>query len=123
MNLEPGGTSTTCAGIAPVSPRPASLYHTPGGPKGRGRTVRRSAWMLFAGILASFPLSSTTYYVLELRGGSHIYATAPPVRKGRLTLFHRYPDGIYMSVSSPELVRVETATEPPPSTEKFAPGD
>ena len=68
-----------------------------------------------------------SYYVLELRGGSHIYATDAPVRKGRLTLFHRYPDGVYMSVSSSELVKVETAQEPPPvatgSSEKFGPGD
>jgi hypothetical protein len=68
-----------------------------------------------------------SYYVLELRGGSHIYATDVPVRKGRLTLFHRYPDGVFMSVSSSELVKVETAQEPPPAAaaagEKLAPGD
>jgi hypothetical protein len=44
-----------------------------------------------------------------------------------LTLFHRYPDGVYMSVSSSELVKVETAQEPPPaatgSSAKFGPGD
>jgi hypothetical protein len=88
--------------------------------------MKRSAWLVLAGILASYPLASMSYYVLELRGGSHIYATDVPVRKGRLTLFHRYPDGAYMSVSSSELVKVETAQEPPPAAagaEKFAPGD
>jgi hypothetical protein len=84
--------------------------------------------MVLAGILASFPLSSMSYYVLELRGGSHIYATDLPVRKGRLTLFHRYPDGVYISVSSSELVKIEAAQEPPPAEPakaagKFAPGD
>jgi hypothetical protein len=64
-----------------------------------------------------------TYYVLELRGGSRVYATDAPVRKGRLVLFHRYPDGVFMSVSSSELVKVETAQEPPRTEEKFAPGD
>jgi hypothetical protein len=83
--------------------------------------------MLLAGILASFPLRSLSYYVLELRGGSHIYATDMPVRKGRLTLFHRYPDGALMSLSSSEVLRFETAQEPPPAaaagSEKLAPGD
>ena len=88
--------------------------------------MKRSTWLVLAGILASYPLASMSYYVLELRGGSHIYATDVPVRKGRLTLFHRYPDGAYMSVSSSELVKVETAQEPPAAAagaEKFAPGD
>ena len=81
--------------------------------------------MVLAGILASFPLTSMGYYVLELRGGSHIYATDLPIRKGRLTLFHRYPDGVYMSLSSSEVVKIETATEPPPAkaADKFAPGE
>ena len=89
--------------------------------------MKRSAWMLVAGILASFPLRSMSYYVLELRGGSHIYATDVPVRKGRLTLFHRYPDGVFMSLSSSEVVKVETAQEPPAAasagSEKLAPGE
>ncbi len=84
--------------------------------------------MLLAGILASFPLGSLSYYVLELRGGSHIYATDVPVRKGRLTLFHRYPDGSFMSLSSSEVLKVEAATEAPPpavpaGSGKLAPGD
>jgi hypothetical protein len=85
--------------------------------------VKRSACLVLAGILASSLLHSMTYYVLELRGGSHVYATDAPVRKGRLTLFHRYPDGVLVSVASSELVKVETAQEPPPQAEKFAPGD
>ena len=63
-----------------------------------------------------------TYYVLELRGGSHIYATDAPVRKGRVTLFHRYPDGVYMSLSSAEILKVESAQEPPRQTDNLAPG-
>jgi hypothetical protein len=86
--------------------------------------VKRSTYLVFAGVFASSLLSSMTYYVLEMRGGSHVYATDAPVRKGRLTLFHRYPDGVYVSVASSELVKVETAQEPPPQqADKFAPGD
>ena len=84
--------------------------------------MKRSACIVLAGILASSLLPSMSYYVLELRGGSHIYATDPPVRKGRLTLFHRYPDGVYMSVSSSEVLKIEAAQEPPRQTEKLAPG-
>lgn len=65
-----------------------------------------------------------TYYVLEMRGGSHIYASDAPVRKGRLTLFHRYPDGAYMSVSSSEILKIGSAEEPPRQAEAegLAPG-
>jgi hypothetical protein len=84
--------------------------------------MKRSAGFVLAGILASLPLTSMTYYVLELRGGSHIYATDAPVRKGRVTLFHRYPDGVYMSVSASEVIGVQAATEPPRQTERLAPG-
>jgi hypothetical protein len=81
--------------------------------------------MVLVGILASLPLTSLGYYVLELRGGSHIYATDLPIRRGRLTLFHRFPDGVYMSLSSAEVVKVEAAKEPPPvkAAEKLAPGE
>src|SRR4029453_17035376 len=119
---DPGGAPTPCAGIAPVSPRLTSLYHTPRGPKGRGGTVKRSACLALAGIFVSPLLPSMTYYVLELRGGSHIYATGEPVRRGRVTLFRRYPDGVYMSLSSDEILKVEAAQEPPRQTETLAPG-
>ena len=44
--------------------------------------------------------ASTTYYALEIRGGSRVYALDTPVRKGRVYLFHRYPDGVYMSLAA-----------------------
>ena len=84
--------------------------------------MKRLTCLVLAGILASSLLPSMTYYVLELRGGSHIYATDAPLRKGRMTLFHRYPDGVYMSVSSAEILKVEPAQEPPRQTETLAPG-
>jgi hypothetical protein len=63
-----------------------------------------------------------TYYALELRGGSSLYSLDPPVRKGKLLLFHRYPDGVYMSLSASELAKVSTLEAEPPPTETFAPG-
>jgi hypothetical protein len=59
-------------------------------------------------------LTSMTYYVLQLRGGSRSYALDEPVRKGRVILFHRYPDGVYLSLAADELERVVPAEEPPP---------
>lgn len=75
--------------------------------------MKRSTCLLFSGILVSSTLLATPYYALELRGGSRIYANDPPVRKGRLILFHRYPDGSYMSLAAAEVERVVEAEQPP----------
>jgi hypothetical protein len=85
--------------------------------------MKRAVCLVLAGFLASSALSSMTYYVVELRGGSRILASDVPVRKGRLTLFHRHPDGAYMSVSSAEVVQVESAQETPRQADRFLPGD
>lgn len=85
--------------------------------------MRRSTCLVLAGILAPSILTSSPYYVLELRGGSRIYANAPPVRKGRLILFHRYPDGAYMSLAAAEVERVQETEEPPRPLGKLMPGD
>jgi len=84
--------------------------------------MKRTICWVLAGLLAPSILSSMTYYVLRLRGGSQFFASDAPVRKGRLTLFHRYPDGVYMSVSSSEVVKVETGEETP-RPGRFEPGD
>lgn len=76
--------------------------------------MKRSASLVFLGVLASSTLLSTPYYALELRGGSRIYANEPPVRRGRLILFHRYPDGSYMSLAAAEVERVVAETHEPP---------
>jgi hypothetical protein len=75
--------------------------------------MKRSTCLILAAIFAPCVLSSMPYYALQLRGGSRIYASDPPVRKGRLILFHRYPDGSYMSVAAAEVERVVEAEQPP----------
>jgi hypothetical protein len=62
------------------------------------------------------------YYALELRGGSRVFSLDPPVRKGRVLLFHRYPDGTYMSLAAYEVEKVETIEKEPETSEKLAPG-
>jgi hypothetical protein len=84
--------------------------------------MKRSTCLVLAGIFASRVLSSMTYYALELRGGSRIYANDPPVRKGRFVLFHRYPDGTYVSLAAAEVERVVEGQEPPRQTGTLTPG-
>src|SRR5215831_10337079 len=87
----------------------------PGGPNG----MRRSAMVLVGlGLLLAVgmtgstvttaPSTSTTYYALDVRGGSRLLAADKPVRKGKVILFHRYPDGAYMSLPADELLAVKS---------------
>jgi hypothetical protein len=119
---ELGGIPTT-AGIGPVSPRLMSLYHRLPGPKNREeRTVKRALCWGFTGFLAA-AAGSMKYYALELRGGSRVFSLDPPVRKGRVLLFHGYPDGTYMSLAASEVEKVSSLEAEPPKSEKLAPGE
>lgn len=83
--------------------------------------MKRAAGLVFAVILAASEGVATTYYALEVRGGSRIYALDQPVRKGRVVLFHRYPDGVFMSLTASEVENVVSLSEPP-APEGLAPG-
>jgi hypothetical protein len=83
--------------------------------------MKSTAGLVFAGFLAASTAFSATYYALEVRGGSRVYAADQPVRKGRVFLFHRYPDGVYMSLAASEVDRVVSLPEPP-QPEGLAPG-
>ncbi len=65
---------------------------------------------------------SSTYYAIEVKGGSRLYAIDKPVQKGKVVLFHRYPDGTYMSLSAGEVGKVETLAEAP-EPDRHAPGE
>lgn len=85
--------------------------------------MKRITGLVFAAILIASSASSMTYYVLQVRGGSRIYSVDPPVRKGRQLLFHRYPDGTYMSLAASEVEKVTPAEGPvPPAAGVLAPG-
>ena len=75
--------------------------------------MKRAASLAFAGILAASLAYPMAYYVLEVRGGSRIYALDRPVRKGRVVLFRRHPDGDYVSLPAEEVVKISTSEEPP----------
>ena len=83
--------------------------------------MKSAAGLVLAAILATSEGDATTYYALEVGGGSRIYALDQPVRKGRVLLFHRYPDGIYMSLAASEVEKVILLAEPP-TQEGLAPG-
>ena len=85
---------------------------------------------VFAGFLAASatPAASTgplKCYVLELKGGSRVFSTDAPVRKGRVLLFHSYPGGTSMSLPAEDVAKIvlADAEEPPATTDAgLAPG-
>jgi hypothetical protein len=70
----------------------------------------------FALLLLSLAPSAAakTVRLIELRGNARILSADVPVRKGRLYLFHRYPDGVYMSVPAEDVLGIATTTAPDP---------
>jgi len=84
--------------------------------------MKRLALLLFGGLLAAVTGLSSTYYALELKGGSRLYAVDKPVQKGRVYLFHRYPDGTYMSLPAVEVGGVSPLAEAP-APDRHAPGE
>ncbi len=83
--------------------------------------MKRTVGLVVLAILAASGGYASSYYALEVRGGSRIYALDQPLRKGRVLLFHRYPDGVYMSLAASELEKIVALSEPPPQ-EDLAPG-
>ena len=80
-------------------------------------------WVLAGFLAATVSLADMkTYYALELRGGSRVYAVDRPVQKGKVMLFHRYPDGVYLSLSASEVEKVTALEAAPAASEKLAPG-
>lgn len=86
--------------------------------------MKRLVFWGLSGLLAAAAslAGSLTYYVLDVQGGSKVYSVDPPVRKGRVLLFHRYPDGVYVSLAASEVVQVSALEAEPPPAEKLAPG-
>ena len=94
---------------------------------GRGRNlVKRSPVWALACFLAAFVslADMKTYYALELKGGSRVFSTDRPLQKGRVLLFHRYPDGVYLSMAAAEVTKISMVqSEAEPETaERLAPG-
>lgn len=86
--------------------------------------MNRMLGCFLAGVLAACasPAAPAKYYALELRGGSRVFSTDVPLRKGRVVVFHSYPEGTYMSLEAAEVEKVTALEAEPPSSEKLAPG-
>ncbi len=69
------------------------------------------------------PAAPSRYYALELKGGSQVFSADVPLKKGRVLVFHRYPDGTYMSLAASEVEKVVAREGEPPKAEKLAPGE
>jgi len=63
-------------------------------------------------VLFALPVcgDARTVHQIELRGNARILATDTPVRRGRVYLFHHYPDGVYMSVAADDVRGVAVTT-------------
>ncbi len=57
-------------------------------------------------------VSAQTLRLIELRGNARILSADAPVRKGRVYLFHRYPDGVYMSIAAEDVLGIAVTTAP-----------
>jgi hypothetical protein len=77
----------------------------------------------FLGLAVTSLADSVKYYAIEVRGGSRILSIDLPSRKGHTVLFHRYPDGTFMSLSAAEVEKVSTLdAKPAPPPGELAPG-
>jgi len=74
--------------------------------------VLAAAALLMLGIAR--PLAAKIIHQIELRGDVRVLSADTPVRKGRLYLFHRYPDGVYMSVPAEDVLGIASTTAPDP---------
>jgi hypothetical protein len=76
--------------------------------------------------LLGFSLTSLaaaqTIYQIDLRDHTRLLANDSPTQRGRLALFHRYPDGVFLSIPEEEIVRVGTASARP-ARKTLLPGD
>ena len=76
---------------------------------------------LLAFNLTSFATAQTIYEI-DLRGHMSLLSNDRPIQRGRVALFHRYPDGVFLSIPEDEIVRVVTASASP-SSKTLLPGE
>jgi hypothetical protein len=83
------------------------------------------AVVLLSGAAAVTPAAAEpaapTLYRIELAGNSTIWSQDRPQQSGALIVFHRYPDGVLMSVRSSDVKRM-AAARPKPTNKQLAPG-
>jgi len=68
--------------------------------------MRRYLLLALLGFSFASVATTQTVYQIDLRGNARLLSRDRPVHKGRLALFHRHPDGVFLSVPEQEIVRV-----------------
>lgn len=84
--------------------------------------MKATSGLVVVGLLSASMALCTTYYALEIHGGSRVWAVDRPVHKGRIYVFHRFPDGVYASLAATEVEKVAEQSDPPPPPSGLAPG-
>jgi hypothetical protein len=73
------------------------------------RALAPTAVVLF---FAAASAAAANRWAIELKGGAKLCSQSEPVVKGALYLFHRCPDGTFVSLSSSEVFRVRKEQVP-----------
>ncbi len=84
--------------------------------------MRRCLLLAFLTLCVTSLAPAQTIYEIELRGDARLLSKDRPVQRGRLALFHRYPDGLFTSIPEEEIVRIET-TEVSAKSKTLKPGE
>jgi hypothetical protein len=84
--------------------------------------MKSSFFISLFGLSLSSLVTAQTIFQVDLRGHASLLSNDRPVQRGRLALFHRYPDGVFLSVPEDEIVRVVTASASP-SSKTLLPGE
>ena len=68
--------------------------------------MRRYFLLALLGFSFASLAAAQKVYQIDLRGNVRLLSRDRPVHKGRLALFHRHSDGVFLSVPEQEIVRV-----------------
>jgi len=84
--------------------------------------MKRYLLISLLGLSLTSLAAAQTIYEVDLRGHMSLLSNDRPIQRGRLALFHRYPDGVFLSIREDEIVQVVTASASP-SIKTLLPGE
>lgn len=68
--------------------------------------MRRILLVSFAGVLLSGLAAAQSIYEIDLQDHANYLSSDRPIERGRVVVFHRYPDGALLSIQKDEVARV-----------------
>ncbi len=84
--------------------------------------MKRSLLISLLGLSLTSLATAQTIYQIDLHGHMSLLSNDRPIQRGRVTLFHRYPDGVFLSIPDDEIIRVVAASTRP-SSKTLLPGE